>query len=136
MDWAYYIEYLKTPAKKYSIDKSNVFDPYSYTQEIDDLITNLYETKIIIQFEWPEWQEKAAEFIKNPDKIKVASLIEVKMLLTTIVRKNRFCSGFVAYTIDEGILLLLMQRLNELPADIGEGAEGTISQTKNMEVRK
>jgi len=127
MDWAYYIEYLKTPAKKYSIDESNVFDPYSYTQEIDDLITNLYETKIIIQFEWPEWQEKAAEFIKNPEMIKVASLIEVKMLLTTIVRKNRFCSGFVAYIIEEGILLLLMQRLNELPADIGECAEGTIS---------
>ena len=63
-------------------------------------------------FDWGKWQEAAQEYVEQPRKIETANITVIQKLLTTHVRKERFCEGHLAEMFENGHVLGLLRRLN------------------------
>lgn len=50
------------------------------------------------------WQNEAQHFVQHPELLNNADISTLQKLLTTHVRKERFCSGNLAQMIDNGHL--------------------------------
>ena len=58
-------------------------------------------------FDWSEWSQtdEFRALFSKPDVISKASAHQLAMLLTALVRKERFCQGTMASACSEGLLL-------------------------------
>ena len=75
-------------------------------------IKRLYEHRFILSsFKWTEWQHEAERYVNDPTAIKSADLETICKLLTTHVRKDRFCEGHLAGMFECGHLVNLLRRL-------------------------
>ena len=66
------------------------------------------------KFDWGEWQDVAEEYVDSPEKIKSADVVTVQKLLTTHVRKDRFCDGHLASMFENGHIVALLRRLKDI----------------------
>jgi hypothetical protein len=82
--------------------------------EISGLISDLYKQGFITKFDWPSWQESAVRYVENPKRLKRAVLGTLLKLLTTHVRKDRFCEGHFTAMVENGHLTAILERLAEL----------------------
>jgi O-acetyl-ADP-ribose deacetylase (regulator of RNase III) len=109
---AYLPVFERQPNELYEVNlEVSLLDPYSYAPKVNQFIHTLYQEGLVIQFDWTIWQEEAGEFINNPEQVQTAALETIQKLLTTHVRKERFCSGHLAHTIQTGHLLAILNRL-------------------------
>jgi Family of unknown function (DUF6508) len=58
--------------------------------------------------------EQASEMLKDEDRVKTASLSQIKTMLTFCLRGERFSDGHWAQMIEEGYIRRLLERLNEI----------------------
>ena len=93
----------------------------SYSEEIDDLIRDLYENGFVYPFDWGSWQEEAVRLYENPDCLLESDIKTLQKLLTVHVRKERFCEGHLADIVENGHLLAILKRLEVLAGEMGEG---------------
>jgi len=92
--------------------------PYvTYAPAVERLLRAIYERKVIVNFDWPAWQEDAQRFLA-PDLVAIASLEEVRRLLTLHVRMERFVEGHLAEMISDGHITLLLKRLGVLVEEL------------------
>jgi len=96
----------------------SVSDPYIYTNKVDEFIKILYSEEFVTSFNWSAWQKEAAKFIEQPKLLESAELNTLQKLLTTHVRKERFCSGHFAAMIDNGHILAILKRLKQIRLDM------------------
>jgi hypothetical protein len=89
-------------------------DPYEYSRQVQLFRTALYENDLVQPFDWPGWQDEAAGYVNDPARVESADLETLIKLLTTHIRKERFCAGHLACMIDCGHVLHLMRRLDVL----------------------
>jgi len=94
------------------------FDPYVYSNEVDEFIKILYSEEFVTSFNWSAWQDEAAKFVEQPKLLESAELSTRQKLLTTHVRKERFCSGHFAAMIDNGHILAILKRLKQIRLDM------------------
>lgn len=81
-------------ANLYNIQiESLTLDPYCYFKEFEKFLKALYEENFVISFDWTTWQNEAQRFILHPELLNSADISTLQKLLTTHVRKERFCSG-------------------------------------------
>ena len=66
------------------------------------------------QFAWPDWQEKAERYVVEPERLRTASMDDLQRLLTTHVRKERFCEGHFAAMLECGHIAAIVERVAEL----------------------
>ena len=69
---------------------------------------------LMIQFSWPDWQEEAVKYVRSAELMAAADLETVRRLVTTHMRKERFCQGHVGSTFESGHLMALLDRAAEL----------------------
>ena len=114
-----YIPYFEDKDNKfYSISKTDIIYPYNYSKEIHDFERLLYDEKIILVFDWGEWQPEAEKIYNNPDLLENADLETLRKLLTLHIRKERFYSGHLANMIKSGHILNILRRLKEISISI------------------
>ncbi len=77
-------------------------------------IDTLYENKWIVPFDWSSWQDEAESYAEHPDKTASASVKTIQKLLTTHVRKDRFCEGHLDAMVENGHIAALLRRLKDL----------------------
>jgi len=109
----------------------DIFNPYIYADEVDEFIQILYSEKFITSFGWTAWQKEAAKFVEQPKLLESAELSTLQKLLTTHVRKERFCSGHLARMINNGHILAILKRLNQIRLDM----ESSNKITRNLSER-
>jgi hypothetical protein len=78
----------------------------------------VFDNGFVYPFDWGSWQERAEELIDNPSLLAEADLQTLRMLLTTHIRKERFCEGHLPMMIRTGHMTALLERLRELRADM------------------
>jgi Family of unknown function (DUF6508) len=61
--------------------------------------------------------EQAYQMLKDENGIKIASLSQIKTMLTFCVRGERFSDGHWAQMIEEGYIRRLLERLNEIKSE-------------------
>jgi hypothetical protein len=62
--------------------------------------------------------EQAYQMLKDENAIKVASLSQIKTMLTFCVRGERFSDGHWAQMIEEGYIRRLLERLDEIKSEL------------------
>ena len=86
----------------------------SYNKEVSVFQHILYEEGFIVDFDWPNWQEEAERYYQQPKLLDQADLETICRLLTTHVRKDRFCEGHLACMLRDGHIAAILHRLKEI----------------------
>lgn len=104
--------YDKIPGKK----ENNTFTMgyIVYSCQTDKFIHTAYNENFVQGFNWSKWQVEAKKIYKNPELLDKADIMTIVKYVTLIIRKERFCEGFLADMIDKGLLLKLLLRLKEI----------------------
>lgn len=114
-----YLPYFKDKTNSfYTIENGNFYDPFKYSSEVYQFINILYKHNFIIVFDHPSWQPEALKYIENPKLLESTNILTLRKLLTLHVRKERFCSGHLAATVDTGHLVKILERLGELKTNL------------------
>lgn len=92
---------------------------FDYSRTAYAFMRAVYETDVFLPFNWPQWQVRAAQLTTEPEALAHADLEEIRMLLTTHVRKERFCEGHFAAALESGHMRAVLRRVAEI-----RGAEG------------
>ncbi|NHN29627.1 DUF6508 domain-containing protein [Paenibacillus agricola] len=110
-----YIPYFESTNKKYTVSSGQFsLDPFTYDDAASEFVTKLYQSNMIIKFNWGTWQSESKEHFQNTALIYNADLNTVRKLFTTIIRADRFNAGMYASMIDKGVILALLKRLKVL----------------------
>jgi hypothetical protein len=67
-----------------------------------------------LRFDWVSWQPEAERYVLEPARVDAADLETLRRLLTTHVRKERFCEGHLSAMLQVGHLRRVLQRLGVL----------------------
>ncbi len=89
--------------------------------EVVRLVHDLYKNEFIQAFDWSSWQEEAEKLLADPERMKDADLETLVKLLTTHVRKDRFCEGHFTSMIRSGHIQAILERLAELQSRTQQG---------------
>lgn len=62
--------------------------------------------------DWPKWMdaEEAKGFFASPATIANATPEQLQLLLTTIIRSDRFCEGVILQSFEDGVVLAAVFR--------------------------
>ncbi len=81
-------------------------------------VETLYEHGWVTPFDWGEWQDIAARYVESPALAADADIETIQKLLTTHVRKDRFCDGHLVAMIECGHIAACLRRLQVLRHDL------------------
>lgn len=79
---------------------------------------DLYKEGFVTKFRWMDWIAEAGEYSANDEKLSKADLMDIRRLLTIIVRQDRFCEGLLEEVIESGFVLKILKRLKEIREEI------------------
>ena len=74
----------------------------------------LYENGWVVDFDWPSWQDQAEQYYLHPEKLQLVDINTIRRLLTTHVRKDRFCGGHLLSAFKSGHLTEVLRRLQAI----------------------
>ena len=123
-----YLPYFKNP-------ENNFFEPvnkppqllfYSYSDIVMAFYKSLYEENMIKMFDWSKWSSEAKKYFYDPIKLKKADLPTIQKLFTTIIRADRFHEGLLGDMIDDGVILNLLVRLEQIREEIVDRVYGSL----------
>ena len=86
---------------------------WSHAPHVLTMIGVLDATHVVYPFDWVEWVKTptAQELQGSSEKLRDASLADVRRLLTAMIRSERFNEGTLALSIEEGLVPALLERL-------------------------
>lgn len=89
---------------------------YEYQPEVDRFVQDMYSAKLVRSVDWMRWAgtPEARQLIEDPAAIAAASHDDLILLLTTIIRGERFSDGEIAGAYERGTLLAIAQRAQAL----------------------
>lgn len=103
----------------YKIDTETSFlDPYQYSKDVNSFINTLYQKSFVSSLDWTAWQDEAKRLVDSPKLLNLSDICTLQKLLTTHIRKERFCSGHLAGMIDNGHILAILKQLEAIRADM------------------
>jgi hypothetical protein len=68
-------------------------------------------------FPWPDWQHRAEHYVQDPRHLARAGFGALRKLITTHVRKERFCEGRLRDMRERGHLRAILLRMRQLGLD-------------------
>jgi hypothetical protein len=89
----------------------------------------VYALGWVVDFDWPEWGRtpEGERLLGDPAVLAEASVEDLARVITTCIRRDRFCEGALAGDFKEGRLLAILRRaaalLTELRADSAKAAD-------------
>ena len=87
--------------------------PYlEYSEKVIEFFRLLYSAKFLVDFDWGGWDE-GRDIIGSPELIQQADLLTLRMLLTAVMRNDRFCRGAFLST-EEDVYSVIKYSLNTL----------------------
>lgn len=98
--------------------------PYCYySKEVIEFEKTLYKEGFIIPFDWSNWQKEAERLYSEPATLRKAGFETLRKLLTTHIRKERFCEGHLAGMLEEGHISAILHRLKEVREDMASSKQ-------------
>lgn len=82
--------------------------------ELDGFIDALHQHGFIRPFDWTAWQAHAQRYVNDSTLLQEADMETICKLLTTHVRKDRFCDGHFADMVECGHVTAILRRLKHL----------------------
>lgn len=98
--------------------ETSVIPHFEHSDPVGVFIQALYDNSWVETFDWFKWQDTAAQYVDSPDLLASADAETIRKLLTTHVRKDRFCEGHLASMFENGHIVALLRRLKEIRKDM------------------
>lgn len=89
-------------------------DELEWAPELKAFHLAVYEEGFIHPFDWVRWNDQAERYVSEPDTLQRADLFDLCKLLTTHVRKERFCEGHLVAMVECGHIVDLLRRLQTI----------------------
>jgi len=106
---------------------ATIFPDIKFEDTVNRFTRALYQNDwIASDFNWTKWQETAQRYVECRDMVGSADTLTIQKLLTTHVRKDRFCEGHLASMIKKGHILGLLRRLQELRLEMNQEVDDEI----------
>jgi hypothetical protein len=97
--------------------EKGVFPYFTLSREAHDFYKALYDNGWIIPFDWGSWQDEAVRYVNDEKLLEEADLETLRKLLTTHVRKERFCEGHLDCMFACGHITAILERLQQLETE-------------------
>ncbi len=98
--------------KPYETNPKDIMYPYVYCDTVNEIIKLLSEGNFILRdFNWTDWQAEAGKYYSGKLPVENASTELCCQLVTTYIRKERFCSGILAGTLENGHFIKVLRQL-------------------------
>lgn len=79
---------------------------------IQDFVAFMYENNLMVKFSWTEWQEGrdwyALDDVSKYEKLDIQTAL---MLLTAVIRNDRFSDGALVNVFETGVFPKIIQKL-------------------------
>lgn len=85
----------------------------TYSEKVNAFIDCLYDTNFLVVFEWFEWED-GQNILNDKNLIKKCDLLTLRMLITMIVRSDRFNEGTFLECIQNQVITMILERLSEI----------------------
>jgi Family of unknown function (DUF6508) len=113
---------LRGPAGSHGKFESERHDDGSVTDfgwvaapHVERLLEALRRGNVLFVFDWAAWLETPdGERLRAPAAAAAAELVDVRRMLSALVRRERFSAGSLAVAIESGLVPALVARLIEL----------------------
>lgn len=89
-----------------------------YSDRVSAFRSLLYESNFMVVFDWGSWDE-GRSIASDTTKIASVDLPTLRMLITAIVRNDRFCEGAFLSAIQNGLIATILKRLEVLIKENG-----------------
>ena len=89
---------------------------WSYSPKVDAFLKDLYDLGFVYSYDWGEWQDEAERLTTTEGALDDADLLTLVKLLTIHSRKERFSGGHIAGALEQGWIVAILERLQELVA--------------------
>ena len=87
----------------------------SYDTTANRIVELLYDLKVVQDVDWSGWQSAVEpDLLFDAERIKSGTLYDTVCMLTGIIRSERFGSGAIATSLQNGGFLWLLARLKSL----------------------
>lgn len=87
---------------------------FDYSPQVRAWERALYDHGILCPVGEDGWADRFTAIVDAPALLTAADLQAVRMVLTTVVRGERFCEGNIAAMFEAGVVQAAMERLREL----------------------
>tara|TARA_Y100000114_G_scaffold154645_1_gene177073 strand:+ start:3080 stop:3517 length:438 start_codon:yes stop_codon:yes gene_type:complete len=82
---------------------------------IQDFVSFMYDNKLVIPFDWPHWQKGRNWYALDDDsKYEKLDIQTALMLLTAVIRNDRFSDGALVNTFESGAFPKIIQKLTTI----------------------
>ena len=95
------------------------FPFYAETREVLEFVQVLYQTEMVFPFNWNQWQDKARQYMVEPEMLASADLLTLRKLLTTHVRVDRFSEGHLGEMLENGHITAILRHLQQIRDQYG-----------------
>jgi hypothetical protein len=96
------------------IEQTTNFGEDSFSPVIFKFLDLCYRLHLVIDFNWPDWNEGRALTSPNNPALRTIDLLTACKLLTAIIRNDRFCEGALSAAFEEGLIRKILYRIREL----------------------
>lgn len=96
------------------------FPWFEESEDVIRFVEEVYENNLFVQFDWSSWQEEAEKYFESPEGLSSANLDTIRKLLTTHVRKDRFCEGHLAAMFESGHIVAILRRLQDIRREMND----------------
>lgn len=76
-----------------------------------------YETEFLVKFDWSSW-DKGRKIINDNEAIGKTDMLTLRMLITAIIRNDRFNEGAFERSLENGVVKQILLRLKKLSDEL------------------
>lgn len=97
-----------------------VMPSLNYDEKVSSFIQACYDAGLILKkFDWSAWVDEAMSCVDRPERLDGASFETIRKLLTVHIRGERFTEGHLLKMFEDGHIVRLLRRLEELGGESG-----------------
>ena len=86
---------------------------YYYSREVLKFVDDFYKEKFDYPFDWTKYTDDFWELSNNKKSFEKADIEAIIKFLSTIVNADRFIEGTMAFAIDNGHILAILNKFQE-----------------------
>jgi hypothetical protein len=97
---------------------------FHFSDELAEFHDALYAHRIVCAYGEEGWGRRMEAFRSHPELLGCEDLHTIRKVLTTVIRNERYCDGYIQGMFDVGLVQAAVARLGDLGRQLAErGAE-------------
>jgi hypothetical protein len=91
--------------------------PAVLSETSSSFVEACYDENFVQPFDWTEWSKRHETELSDQTFIAQADIPRIIRLLTTHIRADRFCDGHLLSVLEDGTVVRILERLNEINSE-------------------